>query len=132
MPERTQHRFVIRSLSVVLALVLWFFVTWERPAERRFSVPLLLVNIPAGLTVSGAVPQTVDVTVSGPRLPLILLNPVGRAVYLDLATSGEGITAFPNLERSLSLPDQLRVTGISPARIEVQLQKRTDAGKRVP
>jgi hypothetical protein len=113
----------VKFLSGVLALILWAFVTWERPAERRVSVPVSLVNFDAGMTSSG-VPQFVDVVVSGPWLPVMIMRPKGLAIKLDLAGAGEGITVFPGLERRLPLPEYLKVARISPARIEVRLMKR--------
>ena len=121
MPERNSSAITIKVLSGVLALILWTVVTWERPAERRFSVPLRLVNLPAGLMTTGSVPKTVEVIVSGPRLPITLLNSGRLALDLDLAGAGEGVTTFPGLERRLTLPDNLRVIRMSPALIEVRL-----------
>ena len=123
MPDRSGSAMTIKVLSGVLALILWAVVTWERPAERRFSVPLRLVNLPAGLMATGSVPQAVDVIVSGPRLPVMLLASGSIALDLDLAGAGEGVTTFPGLDRRLTLPDNLRVVRISPALIEVRLAK---------
>ena len=121
MPERNSSAITIKVLSGVLALMLWTVVTWERPAERRLSVPIRLVNLPAGLMTTGSVPKTVEVIVSGPRLPITILNSGRLALDLDLAGAGEGVTTFPGLERRLTLPDNLRVIRISPALIEVRL-----------
>lgn len=122
MPERTGTTFTVKLLSVVLALILWAFVTWERPAERRFSVPVKLVNLAAGMTTTTPL-RSVEVVVSGPWLPVMLMKPNELAMELDLAGAGEGITAFPELERRFPLPEYLKVTRISPARIEVRLVK---------
>ena len=122
MPERSGTSFAVKLFSGVLALILWAFVTWERPAERRFSVPVRLVNLASGMT-STDVPQFVEVIVSGPWLPVMLMKSKGHAVELDLAGAGEGVTAFPGLERRLTLPEYFTVTRISPDRIEVRLVK---------
>ena len=122
MPERSGTTFTVKLLSAVLALILWSFVTWERPAERRFSVPVTLVNLDAGMTSSG-VPPFVEVVVSGPWLPVMIMRPKGLAMKLDLVGVGEGVTVFPGLERRLALPEYLKVDRISPARIEVRLEK---------
>ena len=122
MPERSGTSFAIKLLSVVLALILWVFVTWERPFERRFSVPVKLVNVAEGLAATG-VPQFVEGLVSGPWLPVMLMKSKELAMDLDLAGAGEGLTAFPGLERRLPLPENLKIIRISPARIEVRLVK---------
>jgi hypothetical protein len=123
MPERNLNSMAVKLLSGGLALILWAFVTWERPAERRVSVPVSLVNLDTEMTSSG-VPQFVDVVVSGPWLPVMIMRPNALAIKLDLAGAGEGITVFPGMERRLPLPEYLKVARISPARIEVRLMKR--------
>lgn len=123
MPERNGTMLPVKLLSGVLALVIWAFVTGERPVERRVSVPVRFLNIPAELTSAGGPPFT-DVVVSGPRLPLALLNPGSLSLDLDLAGKGAGMTVFTDLERRLVMPAGFRVVRLSPARIEVLLKKR--------
>ena len=122
MPERSGTSFAVKLLSVVLALILWVFVTWERPVERRFPVPVKIVNVAAGLAATG-VPQFVQVVVSGPWLSVMLMKSKGLTMELDFAGAGEGLTAFAGMERWLPLPEYLKVIRISPARIEVRLVK---------
>lgn len=122
MPERGETSFAVKLLSAVLALILWAFVTWERPVERRLSVPVKMVNCAPGLAVTG-VPRFVEVVVSGPWLPVMLMKSKVLAMELDLSGAGEGITAFPGLERRLPLPEYLKIIRISPARIEIRLVK---------
>ena len=122
MPERNGNSIAVKLLSVVLAMILWSFVVWERPVERRVSVPVRLVNRAAGMTSTGA-PPFVEAVVSGPWLPVALLKSEGLSLDLDLSGAGEGVTAFPGLEQRLGLPEYLRVARISPARIEVRLER---------
>lgn len=120
MPERTASATTIRLLSLLLALLLWTFVTGERPAERRCSVPVRCRNVAPGLAATGA-PPSVEAVLSGPWLSLHLLPPESLVIDLDCAGAGAGVTAFPAVEQCLILPPALRVTRVSPARIDIRL-----------
>ncbi|RPI50266.1 MAG: YbbR-like domain-containing protein, partial [Deltaproteobacteria bacterium] len=58
---------VIKVLSLGFALLLWFFVVGQEKAEVSVSIPLELVNIPAGLVIANDIPSNIDVKVYGPR-----------------------------------------------------------------
>ena len=120
MPERTASAATVRLLALLLALLLWIFVTGERPAERSFSVPVRCRNVAPGLAATGA-PSSVEAALSGPWLSVHLLPPESLEIDLDCAGAAAGVTAFPAVEQRLVLPPALRVTRVSPARIEVRL-----------
>ena len=122
MGERSTKSYAVMLLSGVLALILWCFVTWELPAERRFLVPVRVVNAAPGMIITG-LPSRLQVVVSGPRLPLTLISSRMGGVDLDLVGIGEGVTVFPVVERLLKIPPHLNIVMISPARIELRLAK---------
>jgi hypothetical protein len=120
MPERSRTSLGVKFLSVVLALFLWLSVSGERAVERRISVPVRLLNRPASLWPTGA-PPVVDVVISGPWLTVELLKPELLTLDLDLWGAGAGVTAFPQPEHFLRLPQDVRAVRIFPARIDVRL-----------
>jgi YbbR domain-containing protein len=120
MPERNVTSWGVKLLSVLLALLFWFFVTWERPVQRTVTVPVRVLNSAPGMTCTGA-PPSVQVVISGPRLTVALLRPEELSLDLDLSGAGEGVTVFPALEPLMGLSQELRATRISPARIELRL-----------
>jgi YbbR domain-containing protein len=60
--------------SVVVALFLWLFAKGEQTGDRQFSIPLVLRNVPDGLTTVERVPDSVDVVISGDNKELVKLR----------------------------------------------------------
>jgi YbbR domain-containing protein len=60
--------------SVVVAVVLWLFAKGEQTGDRQFSIPLVIRNVPEGLTTVERIPETVDVVISGDNKELVKLT----------------------------------------------------------
>lgn len=113
----------LKLLSLVFALILWFFVMGERKLEVGYAIPLELRNLPPGLLVANDVPSVVDVRVSGPRTLLMNLRPSDVSIAVDLKDLEPGVTSFKRLEERLNIPSALKVTRISPSFIDVKLDR---------
>jgi len=64
----------LKVASVVVAVFLWLFAKGEQTGDRRFTVPLVLRNVPEGLTTVERTPGTVDVLLSGDNKELVKLR----------------------------------------------------------
>ncbi|RMF44626.1 MAG: YbbR-like domain-containing protein [Deltaproteobacteria bacterium] len=113
----------LKLISLVFALMLWFFVMGERRQEIGFTVPLNLVNIPEGLMVANEVPNLIDVRVSGPRTVLMNLSPQDISISVDLKNLKPGVTSFKRLDERLNIPSVLKVTRLSPSFVDVRLER---------
>lgn len=113
----------LKILSLVFALILWFFVMGERKLEVGYAIPLELRNLPAGLMVANEVPSVVDVRISGPRTLLMNLRPDDISIAVDLKDLQPGLTSFRRLEERINLPSALKVTRISPAFVDLKLDR---------
>lgn len=120
----------MKLLSLVFALVLWFFVMGEQNLEKGFAVPVELSSIPEGLIVSNDVPSLIDVRISGPRSILMNLQQSALAIDIDLDGLTPGVTSYKRLEERFNLSRNLKVTRTSPSIIEVSLER--VRAKRVP
>lgn len=120
----------LKILSLVFALILWFFVMGERKLEVGYAVPLELRNLPVGLMVANEVPSVVDVRISGPRTLLMNLRPDDISIAVDLKDLQPGLTSFRRLEERINIPSALKVTRISPAYVDLKLDREKD--KTVP
>ncbi len=130
MLEKITENWLLKLVSLVFALILWFFVMGERKLEVGYSVPLELENLPPGLMIASDLPTTVDVRISGPRTVLMNLHPRDISVSVDLEGLPPGTTSFRRLEERINLPSGLRVTRISPASVDMRLERVRQ--KRVP
>lgn len=122
MMDRISHNWPAKLLSVFFALILWFFVTGEQTAEVGFAVGLELKNIPKGMMVVNEVPSLIDVRISGPRTILSSLRPSDVMLSVDLRGAKSGVTTFQRLEDLISIPTALKITRLSPATLDVNLE----------
>jgi len=127
--ERFRHNLGLKGLSLLLAALLWLFVTAGEEKEESFHAPVLLRNVPTGLAVVGDLPAAIDVRVRGSKVLLAKVRAERPVLFLDLRQAAEGTTEFPNLAPMLGLPDGVIVTRLSPAVITVKLEaKKGEAG----
>lgn len=117
------QNWILKLISLVFALVLWFFVMGERKQELGFPVPLNLENIPAGMMVANEVPNLIDVRISGPRTLLMNLSPQDISISVNLKDLKPGITSFKRLDERLNIPSALKVTRLSPSFVDVKLER---------
>ena len=129
--ETTSKTMFLRFLSLGVALLLWLFVTYGRDATLVLQVPPEIRALPPGLGVVGELPPPVAVTVCGPRFQIRRLAAAQIKLPLDLSGAREGRVAFPDLERLVCLPAGVRITRITPAALELRLEK-TPVGWRRP
>jgi len=113
----------LKLLSLAFAIILWFFVMGEQRHEVAHVVTVEYRNLPKGLVIASEVPDAVAVTLSGPRALLVRLGPEQLSLPLDLAGLKPGVTSFKRLEENLKAPGGLVVTRISPATIDIRLER---------
>ncbi|MRR53700.1 MAG: YbbR-like domain-containing protein [Deltaproteobacteria bacterium] len=111
----------LKLLALLLAIALWLLATGAKDSERDISIPLALRNLPAGLSVAGTLPDTVEVTVSGPRIRLLGLRTEELSLSLDLRNLREGTVTFSGMEKRLRIPPGITVMRIYPAVVDVTL-----------
>ena len=120
----------LKLISLAFAIVLWFFVMGERRHEVSHIVPITYKGVPDGLIIANQVPGSAEVAISGPRALLSHLAVGDMAIVVNLAGVEAGVTSFKRLEESLQIPAGLTVTRISPAYVDVKLERIRD--KQVP
>lgn len=115
----------LKLLCLCLAFSVWGLAAVSKPHESSLTLGLRLTNIPAGYTVVTPLPQEVRVTLHGPGAMLRAAKRANQAVVLDLAgAAAPGTTTFDHLETRLRLPEEIRVTRVSPGRLELRLEAR--------
>lgn len=117
------QNWALKLLSLVFALMLWFFIMGERRLEVNYRVPLELQNLPRELMVANEIPSMVDVRISGPRTLLMKVSPNDISITVDLTGLSPGLTSFRRLEERLNLPSGLRVTRLSPSFVDLRLER---------
>ena len=130
MLQKLRENLTLKLISLAFAIVLWFFVMGEKRHEVSHIVPVTYKGVPEGLLIANQVPGSVEVAISGPRALLSHLAVGDMAIVVNLAGVEAGVTSFKRLEESLQIPAGLTVTRISPAYVDVKLERIRD--KQVP
>jgi len=112
----------LKFFSLLLAIVLWFFVMGEKKAEFSFSdVPLVLINKPSGLIITDQTADRINLRVSGSRTVLATLPSSSIKATVDLSGIKQGTTVFRDLIEKVKLPNGTKITSISPAEFSLTL-----------
>lgn len=117
------ENWTLKLISLIFAVLLWFFIMGERRLEVGYRVPLELQNLPRELMVANEVPSMVDVRISGPRTLLMKVSPNDISITVDLSGLRPGLTSFRRLDERLNLPSGLRVTRLSPSFVDLRLER---------
>lgn len=122
----------LRLMALVIALLLWFFGTFEKREEMAEKVVEASVtyNTPRGLILLNPV-ATVRVRVRGPSRKLRALNPGLVAVLVTPKSVSPGTLDFRLGSDNVVAPDDLEVVALEPNVIKLRLDQEGTAMKPV-
>ncbi len=101
----------IKMAALVVGSVLWMFAKGEQEGTRLFSIPLILRNVPDGLTTVEKIPDSIDVLLEGDNKDLVRLNLWGEPyAVIDMTGAQAGRTLRVSLSpANVILPRDARV-----------------------
>ncbi|GFN22001.1 CdaR family protein [Thermanaeromonas sp. C210] len=113
-----------RLLAVVLALILWFYVTAEQNPnmEQVVRIPLETENLGEGLVVAD-LPAEVQVRVEGRKGYINNLLPRDIKAYVDLRAARIGDNILPV---QVSLPEGVTLVRVNPPQVKVKVDQVRD------
>ncbi len=114
---------LLKLASLLIAIVLWFFVVVKGQTEITINVPIELKYIPKGLGVENKSNNTVMVTVRGFEQIIKNLKPYDVKVSLDLSRAKRGVNIIYLSAKDVMLPPSLTVTAIEPQSIKLRLDE---------
>lgn len=112
---------LLKLLSLLLALALWFAVSGEERTETTLNMALELVNLHQSLMVTSEVPPSIQVRVIGPRSIVTNLSQTRLTETLDLAGYKIGRHTFYLGPNSFNFPRGVQVIRIQPNPINLTL-----------
>ncbi len=112
----------IKIISIIFAIILWFYVASKDRIEVNFVVPLELKNIPTSTVTSGKVVDRVDIRLSGREGLLRRLNQKQISATLNLAGALPGENTFYLGPENFNLPPAVEIAGINPAVVKIKLE----------
>lgn len=114
---------LLRFISLCLAILLWYFVGGEDAVEKNVLVPIEIINMPKDLIISNKFKKEIDVTIRGPRSLLLDMGKreITRQVDLSDATPGTRVVALDN--KTIPVSRGIQVLRVQPSSIILSLDK---------
>ncbi len=115
------HYPALKLSSLLIATALWIAYNSEPVAEIGYSAPLLLVNVPPGLQITGDVPSSVVLRVRGRLSRLRRVDPAELSVSADCSQVGAGNQSVSLAPDMVTVPYGADVVSMTPSQIEISL-----------
>ena len=112
----------LKALSICIAALLWLVVAGERTVERVMRAPLEMQNLPEGLELVGAPPDTVEVRLRGPSGAVSRMAAGDLSAVIDLRTARPGRRLFHLTQNSVSVPYGMEVVQVGPATLTMEFE----------
>jgi YbbR domain-containing protein len=115
----------LKTLSLFLAVTLWFFVSAPRRepvSERAYAVPVSLVRMPRDLVITTPVPDNVSVRLRGRISDLRSLSSQNLEVTLDMSWAQPGDATITLTPRAINVPPQIEVLSMDPTRLRFRVE----------
>jgi YbbR domain-containing protein len=111
---------LIKIVSLVFAVILWFYVNSKGVVEMDIAVPLELRNLPSNLTITGDVMDEVNVRVKSRERILRDMAESRIHAVLDLAGAHAGENVYLLDAAAVERPENVQIERISPRRIRIR------------
>jgi YbbR domain-containing protein len=114
---------LLKFISLVLAVVLWYYVGGEDRVDKNVMIPIEIINLPRDLVISNQFKKEIEVTVSGPRS--LILEMTSRAItrQVDLSAATPGTMVIENDNDHVPVPRGITVQRVQPSSIILSLDK---------
>ncbi len=123
MKRRVPENLGLKVSAVLIAVVLWFFVTSQGQSEISLEAPLEFKNIPAELGIAGSNGKTVMITIRGQGRFMKNLSASDFRVFIDLGRAKPGEQLYPVNKEDVKLPYAMTVTNITPPAVKVKIEE---------
>jgi hypothetical protein len=114
---------MLKFISLGLAVVLWYFVGGEDRVDKNVMVPIEIINLPRDLVISNQFKKEIEVTVSGPRS--LILEMASKAItrQVDLSAATPGTMVIENDNDHIPVLRGITVQRVTPSSIILSLDK---------
>jgi len=120
---RRPKNWVLKLLSFLFALFLWYFVVGEDKVDMNVTIPVEIVNLPRNLVISNQFKKQLEVTVSGQRSLIRGMTEQHISRSIDLSKATPGTVLIQNHPDSISLPRGLSILRIQPPTLTLLLDR---------
>ena len=115
-----------KTIALALAVLLWAFTNFELDVERDIRIPLHLSALPENLIIVNKLPESVDLSIRGPRNLLSSFAYSNKSLPIDLQKTKQGVLKI-DLQRAASetVPRGIDIVAARPARLSLSIDRLT-------
>ena len=110
-----------KLISLLFALLMWYFVVGEDKIDLTVYVPIEITNLPRNLVIANQYKQQLEVAVSGPRGLVRTISNQHITRTIDLTDAKPGTQIFQNRPESIHFPHGITLQRIQPANITLTI-----------
>jgi diadenylate cyclase len=118
------HNFMLKLVSLGLAVGLWLAVTRNPIVEQAVTVPIEFHRIPNNLEIASENIPEAQIRVRGPGRLVRRLNPAEIHVELDLSAAKPGERTFDLTAQQVREPRELEVVQVVPGQVHLSFDTR--------
>ena len=113
-----------KTIALALAVILWAFTNFELDVERDLRVPLHLSGLPESLIIANKQPDSVDLSLRGPRNLLSSFAYSNKSIPVDLQKTEQGILKI-DLKRAASqvVPRGIDIVAARPTKLSLNIDR---------
>lgn len=104
----------MKLLSLLLAALLWLFISLETVDELEIPLAVNAVNVPPGLAVKAIEDSEPRLRIAGPRILLLRQKWHGASVRIDLSRAKEGDLLLSGGEDLVKLVQGVKIVRLPP------------------
>jgi YbbR domain-containing protein len=113
----------LKLITLVLSLILWFFVTLKGQSEVIMELPVEYKNVPKGVEITKTSAKFISVSIKGQERIVKNLLPKDINIFVDLSKVKQGETMFYFTKDNIKLPQSLTLTKFNPSNIIVYTEE---------
>jgi len=114
---------LLKGISLVMAVLLWYFVVGEDQVDMNIKVPIEIINLPSNLVISNQFKKDIEVTLRGPRSLISDLKNRNITIPVDLSNKKAGTAVVKNDPQKIPLPSGITVLRLQPTNIALTLDE---------
>ena len=120
-------------MAFALALTLWALVVLgSEVGETSLRAPVQVTNLPAGYVLHSLSPEEVQISLSGVRRRLFLLEPTDLTVSVDALLAELGRRSFEVTPQDVHAPPGVTVIAVEPDEVVLDLEVPLPRPRRLP
>ncbi|MEW5766167.1 MAG: CdaR family protein [bacterium] len=112
----------LKLMAVILATLLWFYISSQQTIKKVISIPVKWYNPPTGLVLQSMDSKVVFVTIRGQKEEVLKAQAADFSISLDLSKAKPGRQVYELTPEIVMTPSRIKVIKLSPEQVTITMQ----------